>query len=98
GARCALDFTGRSCGPRHLHYEQDEWIYVIRGEVDLELGNERRRLSAEESVFLPRNVAHVWATADDKPARIINVYQPAGRMEDFFRQVGAYNGRKPIHE
>lgn len=27
-----------------------------------------------------------------------NVYQPAGRIEDFFRQVDSYSCEKPIHE
>ena len=76
-----FEFTGTGGGPRHLHHEQDEWIYVIRGEIDIEIGNERRHLSAGESAFLPRKVAHGWASAEGRPSRIINVYQPAGRMD-----------------
>ncbi|HEY2859847.1 MAG TPA: hypothetical protein VGJ21_15610, partial [Terracidiphilus sp.] len=30
-AMSAFEFTGSSCGPRHLHHEQDEWIYVVDG-------------------------------------------------------------------
>src|SRR5207253_2836797 len=89
GAMCIFEFTGTGGGPRHLHHEQDEWIYVIRGEIDIEIGNERRHLSAGESAFLPRKVAHGWASAEGRPSRIINVYQPAGRMEEFFRQLAA---------
>ncbi len=54
GAMSVFEFTGSGGGPRHLHFEQDEWIYVLRGEIDVEIGNERRRLSERESVFLPR--------------------------------------------
>src|ERR1700691_5462637 len=32
GAMCAFEFTGGSSGPRHLHHDQDEWIYVMDGE------------------------------------------------------------------
>src|SRR6202790_5438415 len=38
GAMCVFEFTGRSCGPRHLHLDQDEWIYVIDGEFQFEVG------------------------------------------------------------
>src|SRR3954447_13448439 len=27
GAMCVFEITGTSSGPRHLHHEQDEWIY-----------------------------------------------------------------------
>jgi len=32
---CIFEFTGTGGGPRHLHHKQDEWIYVIDGELDL---------------------------------------------------------------
>ena len=37
GAMSAFEFTGMGFGPRHLHQEQDEWIYVVHGELDIEL-------------------------------------------------------------
>jgi DNA-binding transcriptional MerR regulator len=83
GAMCAFEFT--SGWPRHVHHDQDEWIYIIDGEWVFEVGDRRFHASAGESVFLPRNVAHVWRPASDRPGRIINVYQPAGKMEEFFR-------------
>jgi DNA-binding transcriptional MerR regulator len=88
GAMCVFEFTGGGGGPRHLHYDQDEWIYVIDGEFDFQVGDKRFRVGAGECVFLPRKVAHVWGCVSDKPGKIIDVYQPAGKMEEFFREVG----------
>jgi DNA-binding transcriptional MerR regulator len=85
GAMCVFEFSGSTGGPRHSHVEQDEWIYVLDGELDFELGAKRMRLAAGESVFIPRRTAHAWAAANGTPAKIMNVYQPAGRLEDFFR-------------
>jgi DNA-binding transcriptional MerR regulator len=84
GALCAFEFTGSGGGPRHLHYDQDEWIYVIDGEFQFEVGDRRFRAGTGECVFIPRKVSHVW----DKAGKIINVYQPAGKLEEFFREVG----------
>ena len=98
GAMCVFEFTGTSCVPRHLHLDQDEWIYIIDGEFDFEVADEQFRVGAGESVFLPRKVAHVWACVSDKPGKIINVYQPAGKIEEFFREVGKYRGKPKIHE
>ncbi|MDB6123965.1 MAG: hypothetical protein JWQ71_2958 [Pedosphaera sp.] len=30
----------------------------------------------------------MWGCVDGKPGKIINVYQPAGKMEEFFREIG----------
>ncbi len=100
GAMCVFEFNANSGGPRHLHHDQDEWIYVIEGEFEFHLGNgqEKVRRRAGESIFIPRQVAHVWARVSDKPGRIINVYQPAGKMEEFFRELGKYDGKPYVHE
>ena len=109
GAMCVFELTGGSGGPRHLHADQDEWVYVIEGEYEFwvggttglkdlkDLGNKPFRLRAGESVFLPRKVGHVWASVSGKQGKIINVYQPAGKMEEFFRKVGEFRD-PPIHE
>jgi len=100
GAMCVFEFTsGEGCGgwPRHLHHDLDEWIYVIEGELDFQIGDKRFRLGAGESLFLPRKVAHVWGCLSGKPCKIVNVYQPAGRMEEFFREISKFND-PPIHE
>src|ERR1700716_2118317 len=46
GAMCVFEFTGTGGGPRHLHNDQDEWIYVIDGELDFVVGAERLRRTA----------------------------------------------------
>jgi DNA-binding transcriptional MerR regulator/quercetin dioxygenase-like cupin family protein len=88
GAMCVFEFTGASGGPPHLHHDQDEWIYVVEGEFEFHVGNKRFHLSAGESVFMPRKVAHMWGCVSGKPGKIINVYQPAGKVEEFFRELG----------
>ena len=30
----------------------------------------------------------MWGSASGKPGKIINVYQPAGKIEEFFRALG----------
>jgi DNA-binding transcriptional MerR regulator len=88
GAMCVFEFTGSGGGPLHLHHDQDEWIYIIDGEFDFLIGEKRFCAGSGESVFIPRKVAHSWVCANGKPGKVINVYQPAGRMEEFFRAIG----------
>ncbi len=98
GAMCVFEFNCLSGGPRHLHHDQDEWIYVFDGEFQFEVGGQRFHAGPGESVFIPRKAPHVWACVSGKQGKIINVYQPAGKMEEFFRELGKYNGKPYVHE
>ena len=98
GAMCVFELSGTGAGPRHLHRDQDEWIYVIEGEFNFEVGDERFRVGPGESVFMPRQVPHGWAPASDQPGRVINIYQPAGKMEEFFNEACKPKDEPQIHE
>lgn len=71
--------------PRHLHYEQDEWFYVLEGELVAEVGDERFRLKAGDAVFAPRQVPHRFVYIAEKPGRLLIAFTPAGQMEAYFR-------------
>jgi mannose-6-phosphate isomerase-like protein (cupin superfamily) len=88
GAMCVLELNNTGW-PRHVNLEQDEWIYVVDGEVEVEVGDKRIHLGARESMFIPRNVEHVW-TAVSAASHIVNTYQPAGRIEEFFQVLAKY--------
>jgi DNA-binding transcriptional MerR regulator len=88
GAMCILEVNNTGW-PRHVNRDQDEWIYVVDGEAELEIGRKRIRLGARESMFIPRNVEHAWA-AVSASARILNTYQPAGKIEEFFQALNKY--------
>jgi DNA-binding transcriptional MerR regulator len=88
GAMAVFEFT--TGWPRHLHHDQDEWIYIIDGEVDFEVGKKRFRLGAGESLFIPRKTPHIWSPTGGAPSRIINLYQPAGNMEEFLKAVSTF--------
>ena len=91
GAMCVLEINNTGW-PRHVNPDQDEWIYVVEGEVELEVGRKRFHLSARESMFIPRNIEHSWGGA---PAKIINTYQPAGKIEEFFQAVAKFKELPP---
>jgi DNA-binding transcriptional MerR regulator/quercetin dioxygenase-like cupin family protein len=98
GAMCVFESVGGAGGPQHVHGEQDEWIYVVEGEVDFVVGKKRFQMGAGGSVFVPRKVAHGFACVNGSDAKIVNVYQPAGTMEEFFREIGKFSGKPAVHE
>ena len=75
-----------------MHPDQDEWLYILDGEFEFEVGGkERFRAGPGESVFLPRGVQHSWISTTLKPGKVLNVYQPAGR-----RSLGTHAGTARI--
>jgi mannose-6-phosphate isomerase-like protein (cupin superfamily) len=83
-------------GPaRHLHYEQDEWFYVVHGEFQFEVGSEKFQLKPGDSLLAPRQVPHVWAYTGGHGGRILITFMPAGKMEAFFREVTQANAMPP---
>lgn len=85
GAMCVLEVNNTGW-PRHVNRDQDEWLYVVDGEVELEIGKKRVHLGTRESMFIPRNIEHAWAG----PAKIVNTYQPAGKIEEFFQALAKF--------
>lgn len=76
---------GKGGPPRHVHHAQDEWFYVIKGDFVFEVGDERFRLKAGDSLFAPRKVPHAWAHIGNGPGTLLTAVSPAGTFEIFIR-------------
>jgi len=69
--------------PPHVHQRFDEITYVLTGELTFELGSDVMRAPAGSVVFRPRGVRHAFWNSGDEPARVIEVYCPAGHERLF---------------
>lgn len=76
--------------PLHVHQNQDEWFYIVEGEYAFRVGDETFRLSAGDALFAPRKVPHTFAKVSEGRGKMILVYQPAGTMEQYFREVSGF--------
>ncbi len=74
--------------PLHVHRLQDEIFNIIEGEYYFQVGEEKHRLSAGDSIFLPRNIPHAWTQVSEKGKATL-ILQPAGKLEEFFVTVAA---------
>jgi quercetin dioxygenase-like cupin family protein len=90
GDLCIYDtFRESKGGPAlHRHHFQDEWFYVVRGEFIVQVGGDTIRLHPGDSALAPRKIPHAFAKISDGEAQLLIVFQPAGSMEDFFKQMG----------
>ena len=88
-------FLAKGGPARHLHYDQEEWFYILEGEFLFEVGAERFRLQPGDSLLVPRQLPHVWAFVGKRRGRILVAFFPAGKMEAFFREVTRVNAMPP---
>ena len=71
----------------HLHYDQDEYWYVMKGEFVFKVGDETFTAKAGDSVFGPRMVPHTFSKVGEGEGKLLMFYQPAGKMEDMFKKI-----------
>ena len=88
-------FLAKGGPARHLHYDQEEWFYILEGEFQFEVGAQRLRLQPGDSLLAPRQVPHVWAFVGEARGRILIAFLPALNMEAFFREVTKANAMPP---
>jgi quercetin dioxygenase-like cupin family protein len=86
GGLFVMEHTNQRKGgpPLHVHHNEDEWFYVLEGDYLLQVGSQRHRLKAGDSIYGPRDIPHTWAFVGNTPGRLMLSYAPAGKMEVFF--------------
>lgn len=96
--------------PLHVHKNEDEWFYMLDGEVTFHVGGENHRGAAGSFVSFPRGIPHTF-TVESRSARFLVMNTPGGfeRMfelapktpEDAVRALNAYGmevvGPHPRH-
>jgi quercetin dioxygenase-like cupin family protein len=70
-------------GPMHVHAHEDEYSYVLEGEVGFQVGDEVFSAGPGQLVAKPRGIWHGFWNAGDKPARVLELISPAG-FENYF--------------
>jgi quercetin dioxygenase-like cupin family protein len=63
--------------PWHNH-DQEEVYFVLEGQAEMCLGEERRVLSAGQAVYVPSRVFHQLTNIEETPCRMLYCFGPAG--------------------
>ena len=72
--------------PLHRHNREDEYSFVLEGQVGALLGDDVVIGSPGDLIFKPRNQWHTFWNAGDEPARLLEIISPAG-FERFFDEL-----------
>jgi mannose-6-phosphate isomerase-like protein (cupin superfamily) len=89
GQFCLLEnkSNGNTKTPIHVHARDDETIYIIEGELTAVIDGKARRLTAGESIFLPRGIPHQLINMSGNPNRYLLIGTPA-LFDRFVREGG----------
>ena len=97
GAFCMYDTLRQAKGgpALHLHHSQDELFYVIKGEFTVKVGEDFFNLKAGDFAFAPRKIPHTFAKTNEEEGQMLVMFQPAGSIEDFFKQMSKFGSSVP---
>ena len=71
--------------PLHVHHREDEWFYVLSGELTFWVDGQTITAQAGSFVYGPRDVPHTF-TVTSNDARFLLVVEPAG-FEEFLLEL-----------
>jgi quercetin dioxygenase-like cupin family protein len=69
----------------HRHAREDEFSFVIEGEVGARVGEQESVVGPGAYVVKPRGVLHTFWNPTDRPARLLEIISPAGFERYFAR-------------
>ena len=77
--------------PTHTHEHEDEYSFVLSGEIGVLLGDEELSAGPGESVVKPRGVPHAFWNSGDKEARLLELISPGGFDQYFVEMAPLLN-------
>jgi quercetin dioxygenase-like cupin family protein len=73
-----------SGSPLHVHHRENEWFYVLEGELTIWVDGQVIRAPKGSFVFGPQDTPHTFTVSSPEGARFLLVTEPAG-FESFMR-------------
>lgn len=73
--------------PPHMHADQDEYIFVLEGRIDLILGGRDQAAGPGDLVRMPRGIPHAFFNNSGRVTRALFWAAPAGRLVELYRRI-----------
>jgi quercetin dioxygenase-like cupin family protein len=82
----------------HVHEREDELVYLLEGEIEVTLGNEKMKAVPGVMALLPRGIPHGYTSVGNKPSRLLDTILP-GQFDNYFVELAAlFAARDPSEE
>jgi quercetin dioxygenase-like cupin family protein len=80
--------------PRHRHSREDEWFYVLDGQIIAEIDGQQTVLHAGGFGFASRGTVHAFQNFGDTAAQMLVMVTPGG-FHRFFEELSSLNRGLP---
>ncbi len=67
----------------HVHEREDELVYLLEGEIEVSLGDQKMTAVPGVMALLPRGIPHGFTNIGDKPSRLMDTILP-GQFDNYF--------------
>ena len=81
--------------PVHTHTTEDEILYVLEGQLELQRGQEKLVAGPGTTAVLPRGIPHAFRNMGSGPSRVLVVISP-GRFLKFFEEIDALSRQREV--
>lgn len=81
--------------PPHTHANEDEFSYVLEGELGMKIGDHEFQAGVGSYILKPRGLPHTFWNAGTQPVRFIEIISPAG-FERYFDELAAVVNAWPV--
>jgi quercetin dioxygenase-like cupin family protein len=76
--------------PLHRHSREDEWFYVLEGQITVQVDGQQTILRAGGSAFAPCGTVHTYQNFGPRAARMLVMFTP-GAFQRFFEELAVLN-------
>lgn len=83
---CQAIFGPQGGSPLHIHHHEDEVIYVLAGELEVRLDNNRLQLPTGGVIHLPKKFPHALYNPLGTPLKLM-IHAIPGGLEGYFDEV-----------
>jgi len=88
------DLPSRQLGsPIHTHEREDEYSFVLSGQLTAQVGDTILVAGPGELVIKPRHIPHTFWNPGSEPVRFLELICPGGFEEYFFEMAAPFNAR-----
>jgi mannose-6-phosphate isomerase-like protein (cupin superfamily) len=74
--------------PQHVHHAHDETFFVVDGDYEFTIGDDRLPMPTGSFLYMPRGTPHTFRNAGDDLGRIVGTFNPP-RFANYFRELAA---------
>jgi quercetin dioxygenase-like cupin family protein len=82
----------------HVHEREDELVYLLEGEIEVTLGDQKMKAVPGVWALLPRGIPHGYTNIGNKPSRLLDTMLP-GQFDNYLVELAAlYAAGEPSQE